>query len=396
MNKVSPKSEKNLVSGLFFLFGFGIMSWIPRFPEVKANLGVDNGTFGSLISVGSIGALISLMTAGHIVHKIGSKKVLVTSITVLLFSIGLIVHIRSSFYFLLCNMMIGLAVSAFHIALTGQAFHTQEKLKVHLLTKLQGLWSAGSVVTAMLSGFLVGSVSLGVHIGFVVTTAWIMMMVMISKLTPVLTKPNEEPDTDISIKKIFSSFRIDWPIAIALSCGVYMEFAVGDWGTIFTKERLGMSEGLSTVPYILFSVMMIFGRLSISHFTGKTSLFQWVKRAAIGGGTAFIACITIAVHLPSSMKNISFALFCIGFLIAGLGSSILAPTFLNAANQRSSAPSSVVVGQIGTLNTLLIFVCKWIVAWTIQITGSMAVAMMIPALMLLAVSFFAKNIVKKG
>ena len=38
--------EQRLIHILFFIFGFGIMSWIPRFPEVREGLNVSNGTFG--------------------------------------------------------------------------------------------------------------------------------------------------------------------------------------------------------------------------------------------------------------------------------------------------------------------------------------------------------------
>lgn len=48
----------------------------------------------------------------------------------------------------------------------------------------------------------------------------------------------------------------------------------------------------------------------------------------------------------------------------------------------------MVVGQFGVTNTVLNFAVKWIVAWTIQFTGSIALAMMIPTAMLLATGFF--------
>jgi hypothetical protein len=50
------------------------------------------------------------------------------------------------------------------------------------------------------------------------------------------------------------------------------------------------------------------------------------------------------------------------------------------------------VGQFGVTNTVLTFAVKWIVAWTIQFTGSIALAMMIPTAMLLATFFFANSL----
>jgi len=40
---IDVKDELNLIKALFFLFGLLIMSWVPRFPEVKANLNLTNG-----------------------------------------------------------------------------------------------------------------------------------------------------------------------------------------------------------------------------------------------------------------------------------------------------------------------------------------------------------------
>jgi len=65
---VSAEQELRLMKALFFLFGLLIMSWIPRFPEVKANLKLTNGEFGSLVSMGALGSLVALLTIGHLVE----------------------------------------------------------------------------------------------------------------------------------------------------------------------------------------------------------------------------------------------------------------------------------------------------------------------------------------
>ena len=177
-----------------------------------------------------------------------------------------------------------------------------------------------------------------------------------------------------------------------MACAVYLEFAVGDWGTIFTKDRLGINAGLSTAPYIIFTAMMIFGRLLIHRILPKAPLYLWVRRAALLAGAGFGICIIVATHLPATLKWWSYGLFLIAFFFAGLGSSFLGPSFFAAANRRSLQPSAVVVGQFGVVNNVLLFGIKWIVAWTIQFTGSIALAMMIPTVMMLATVFFVDSL----
>ena len=390
--EVDHSLEQKLLHTVFFLFGFGIMAWVPRFPEVKANLGLNNGAFGSLMSTGSIGAFFGLLTVGHIIHRFGALKVTIASILILFSSLGILVHLQSSLLFLIFNLAFGFGITAVHVCLNSQGFHFLERSKINLITSTAGYWSAGALSTAIVSGILVGKVGLIAHIDFLCASLTVLMVAIIIRLRSVLLESNTDSDHDYSIKEIFTGFKIDWPVSLGMACAVYLEFAIGDWGTIFTKDRLGINAGLSATPYIVFTAMMIFGRLLIHRLLPHAPLHLWVKRATLLAGTGFGICIIVATHLPASMKWWSFALFTLGFALAGIGSSFVGPSFFAAANRRSSQPSAVVVGQFGVVNNVLIFGIKWIVAWTIQFTGSIALAMMIPTAMILATIFFTDSL----
>lgn len=384
--------EQKLLHTLFFLFGFGIMAWVPRFPEVKAHLGLQNGAFGSLMSTGSIGAFFGLLTVGHIIHRFGALRVTVFSIVLLFTSLGLLVHVQSSFIFLILSILFGFGITAVHVCLNSQGFHFLERSKINLITSTAGFWSAGSLATAIVSGLLVGRVGLITHIDVLCALLAFSMIAIVVRLKSVLLESNTDLESDYSIKQIFTGFRIDWPVSLGMACVVYLEFALGDWGTIFTKDRLGVSGGLSTAPFIVFTAMMIVGRLLVHRLQEVNPIHVLVKRAAILAGAGFGISIVVATVLPSSLKWWSYALFILAFAIAGLGSSFSGPAFFAAANRRSSQPSAVVVGQFGVVNNVLLFGIKWIVAWTIQFTGSIALAMMIPTVMMLATIFFVDSL----
>ena len=387
---IEHQREEKLLHLLFFLFGFGIMAWVPRFPEVRENLKLENGAFGSLMSTGSIGAFFGLLITGHIIHRIGVKRVTIFSILVLFISLGSLVHISSSFLFLIFSITFGFGITAVHVSINSQVFHFKDRSTRNIVTSAAGYWSAGALVTAIFSGFLVDRVNLQIHITTLSVLLAIVMIAIVLSLHPVLLEANTDEGNHYSIKQIFTSFHIDWPVSLGMACVVYLEFAVGDWGTIFTKDRLGVSASLSTIPYILFTATMIFGRLLVHKLLPKAPLHLWVKRAALLAGIGFGVCIIVATHLPASMKWWSYSLFLIGFFIGGLGSSFLGPSFFAAATRRSKLPNAIVVGQFGVVNNVLIFVVKWIVAWTIQFTGSIALAMMIPTVMILISVFFVQ------
>ena len=384
--------EQRLLHTLFFLFGFGIMAWVPRFPEVKAHLGLQNGAFGSLMSTGSIGAFFGLLTVGHIIHRFGAFRVTVISIGLLFTSLGALVHVQSSFIFLILNIVFGFGITAVHVCLNSQGFHFLERSKINLITSTAGYWSAGSLLTAIVSGLLVGRVGLIAHINILCVVLAVTMIAIVIRLKSVLLESNTDSENHYSIKEIFTGFRIDWPVSLGMACVVYLEFALGDWGTIFTKDRLDVSGGLSTAPFIIFTAMMITGRLLVHRLQEKNPIDVLVKRAALLAGIGFGSSIIVATLLPATLKWWSYGLFILAFAIAGLGSSFAGPAFLAAANRRSSQPSAVVVGQFGVVNNVLLFGVKWIVAWTIQFTGSIALAMMIPTVMMLVTIFFVSSL----
>ncbi len=385
---ISHSQEKRFLHALFFLFGFGIMAWVPRFPELKENLSLSNGPFGSILTTGAIGAFLGLLTVGHIVHKYGVRIVFILSTLLVYSSFAAIVHVHTPAIFIIFNVMIAFGITATHVSLNTQGFHIQERSGDIVVTSSAGYWSAGALATAILSGILVGGVGLALHIGILSAVTALVSLFFIMKLSPVLVTANEHPESDYSIKDIFTSFHLDWPVSLGMACAVYLEFAIGDWGTIFTKERLDVSAGLSTLPYIVFTIFMIIGRLSAHKAMKRYPIDRLARASTLTAGIGFVTTIAIATHVPESQKWLSYALFLVGFSLAGIGSAILGPNFTGAANRRSPHPSSVVVGQFGVTNNILTTVLKWIVAGVIGWTDSIALALMIPGCLMILASIF--------
>jgi len=390
MNKeqITPEIEFKTLTKLFFLFGFGIMSWIPRFPDFKDRLGLTNGQFGSIISLGNLGGLISLITIGHVVHKLGSYKVLIASTCLLYFGFFLLANISSSLIFIPVIILVGYSISAFHISVNSQAFDSQTRITKPIIVKLHGTWALGAVITGIVSGFLIGRVSTSIQLDIVYIVVFLITIQNINKLKSIALAPQTEDD-HYSIKQIFSSIRFDRLIAGGMICAISLEIAMGDWSNIFAHEYLNIESGLITLPYILFMSALIMGRFNISRIITRMPIGRAANIGAITGGSFFLAGVTASILVGDTHKYWAFGLFSIGCFFAGLGTSFITPSFFNAASARSPLPSSVVIGQVGLINNLLIFGGKWVIAWTAQFT-SLAIALLIPAIMALSIPFFTK------
>jgi MFS family permease len=386
---LAVEQELNLIKGLFFLFGLLIMSWVPRFPEVKANLQLTNGEFGSLVSMGAIGNLVALLTVGHLVHKYGARWMLHAGSLLLAVSLVFLTHSTSSLVFLIFIILQGLAISAFHISINAQGFHFQDRTKKQIITLLSGFWSSGALISSIIAGFLVDRVALGTYSNALAIFCFIAMSYIIVRISPNLVKADVNPDSDHRARDMFKGFSIDKQVSAALLLVIMLEYAVSDWAAIFVKEDMKIAGGIHTLPYILFTLAMIVGRLNLHNLLPRYSIDFLVVRASLLSGLSFVAGIIAVTLVGTSNKTLVIIILSISFTFAGLGSSFLGPSVMNAANTRSKFPSSVVIGQIGVINITLVFVVRWVIAWTAQAT-SLTIALLIPSIMLLTVPYLAK------
>ena len=386
---LSVERELRLIKALFFLFGLLIMSWVPRFPEVKANLQLTNGEFGSIVSMGAIGNLVALLTIGHLVHKYGARWILHIGSFLLAVSLVLLTHSTSSFVFLIFVMIQGGAISAFHISINSQGFFFQDRTKRQIITLLSGFWSSGALLSSIIAGFLVDRIELGTYTNYLATICFVLMTILVNKLSPNLIRADTNPDSDHRARDMFKGFTIDKQVSGVLLLVIMLEYAISDWATIFVKEDMKIVGGIHTLPYILFTVAMILGRLNLHNLLKRYQIDYLVVRASLLSGISIILGILAVSLVGTSNKTLVLIILSVSFTVAGLGSSFLGPSVMNAANARSKFPSSVVIGQIGVINIILVFIFRWVIAWTAQAT-SLSIALLIPAVMLLTVPYFVK------
>jgi len=386
---LSQERELTGLKVIFFMFGLSIMSWVPRFPDVKANLGLSNGEFGSLISLGVFGNVAALLTVGHLVHKFGALLMMRVSTLAFSTSIIILTQTSSSFVFLIFMIIQGAGISAFHISINAQGFNFQDRTKKQVITLLSGYWSSGALLTSVIAGILVDLVSIEIHIAVLSILCLIIMLQTISTMTPNLLKSNENSESDVKLGEIFKGFNFDMMVSGGLLCAIMLEFAVSDWSAIFLKEDLGILSGIHTLPFILFTFTMIIGRLNFHRLLPHYSMQRLSQVASLISGISFLIGIAAVSAVGIGNKTLTIIILSVSFSIAGIGSSFLGPSMMNAANSRSRFPASVVIGQIGVINICLIFVMRWVIAWTAEAT-SLSIALCIPAFMLLLVPYFSK------
>ena len=390
---VRPKKIENIeeierpLLIISFLFGFSLMSWVPRFPEVKANLGLDNGDFGILLSMGGAGALLALFTVGHFVNQFGTRKFLPLSALGFCLSIGSIVHLQSPWMFVICNVAIGCFVSAFHISINAQSLAAQSALQKLLISKTAGTWTFGALSSILLSSFVVTYVSISWHIGVLQVICFLGIYIQLLKISPHMVAPSVARESlRVTLVKV-RKFRVDIAFSLVMLLAIQMEFSMGDWSTIYARENLGSGAEYAALPYLVFLGFMSIGRLNVHRFTGRYSHSQLLKIGALLGGGGYCIGVTLS-HVLRDSPALAYWSFLLSLAFSGLGSSFMAPLFINSAQERSAESYAVIIGQLGAINNSMVFFVKAFISWVAQVAG-LHVALLVPCLMLFSIVFFS-------
>ena len=365
------------------------MSLAPRTPDLKANLGVNNGTFGTLLSMSSIGSLVMLLIGGQIVHKIGAKLSLRLGVSAVALSFITLSHTSSALIFLLTNIAAGAGISIYHIASTGHTLHRQDQVGRVILPKLHGAWAVGALSTAVIAFLIADKVSISWHITTLMITVWILTQYAITKLSNTFpVKADSDDDYQLISLKQFK-FKINWLLSIGFFCASLMEFIVADWATLFGKEELNMPASIAALSYLIFMLGLTIGRFLIGWALTYQSERFWLKTGGFIGGASFIFLLLTSTYLVEVNKNLAISLAFLGFFIAGLGSSAMSPMFFAIGGRLSAGNNAIAVAQLSFVNTLIIFISKTVLAWIVQLS-SITVALCITGLAMMSLFYFSK------
>ena len=371
------------------------MALAPRFPDLKSNLDVTYGTFGTLVGFGTFGAFLSLMTMGHFIHKIGTFPVLFSSVVVMIACLLTISNTHSPIVFFLANFIFGMSWSSYHISVNTQTMHRQKEFGTNVIPFLHGMWTLGAVLSALVATLIANDVSLAWHMNTMGVIVGFIMLATIVKIRALCIPARDVRDEDgaIGFVEMIKSFRIDWTLSSAYLSVLMVEITVGDWSTLFTRDILGQEKGISIVPYLVFMTAMIIGRLGYHQVMKDRDEVSVVRSFIFIGGIAFTSLVGVAALLASVNSTLALIALLAAFFSGGLGSSFLGPYLFSFAAKRSPRPDSVALAELSATNTALTFFTKLILAWVAQVAG-LAFALLIPGLAFFLVSFYIKAVMK--
>ncbi len=313
-------NSRYLSAGLtFFILGTLFSFWVTRIPEVKVHLGLSEGALGIALFFTPMGAIISMLISGRLIHAVGEGRTTVYAL--LFFCLAVVLPILAIDFISLCMglFVLGLGMGWLDIAMNAVVNTIEKTEKVSIMSTTHGFYSLGGIAGGSVGGVLAG---LGVDpvIHFIISG------LLIFAVTFLFIGRQIGHIRDDSNGESAPLFALPRPSMVGLAmiafCIMIGEGAVADWSTVYLDEFLGSGATLAGFGYAAFSLTMTLGRFNGDHY------IQQYGRARVILFGAVIAILGILLLLTTAV-NWAIA----GFAMVGLGYSCIIPVLFSSASR---------------------------------------------------------------
>lgn len=378
----------------FFLMGVVNMAWVPRIPEIKENLGINNGQFGFIFLGSTIGALLAGQIGGRVIHRVGTKIVLTFSS--LVFPVGLIIMGWASDPWVL---FIGLVLMGFGIVVTdicdnAQAVEVEKIINKKCMTSFHGAWSLGSFITTIFGGVMAAHISPQTNFTIIGVVSLILFIPTNMAMLPA-TLDGHRGDGTVETKGTIPWFGKDvailWAIAAGLLTSMIAEMSASDWSAILLHENMGIGPGLYASGFACFALAMITVRFLGDRIVERFGARRTVQVGGYLGGTIWLICLAIAIPLSSHAKIPALIIMNIGFICAGLAIGPMYPSFILAASRIPQFAAPVAIARVGLIGIAGIFLGPTLTGLFAEAT-SLSWAMLYPISALFIAGYLSKAI----
>ncbi|MGA1468965.1 MAG: MFS transporter [Aquiluna sp.] len=375
---------------LFLVMGISSMAWVPRIPEIKSDLGLNDAQFGLMLAASSVGAVLGAQYSGRLVHRLGSKNTLRISQFVMplgVITMGLTMTVPGIMAGL---FVMGLGYSAMDIAANSQAVIVEKLTKKRFLASLHGAWSIGTFFTAIFGGAVVGVLTPGQNL-LVLGIAAVFIFIPLTEqmLASDLDDHKGAEGTSSKMPWFGGKYILLWAFAIGSLGSFVAEGASMDWGGILLAEHMGVAPGFTASVFATFSLAMIISRFTSDRIMEIHGSYKTVLFAGIFGGGFWAISILTAVPLSATNPIAAMILINAGFFAAGLGIGPIFPAYILASAEIPGVPPSLGIARIGVISIAGYFIGPTITGFISELT-TLPIALMYPAGALILSGYLAR------
>ncbi|MFF7293753.1 MFS transporter [Microbacterium sp. NPDC008134] len=329
----ADRRARGAVAALFLTNGALFANILPRYPEIKEQLGLDNTVYGLAVASFPVGAIVAGLAAAALIRRFGSAKVAVIG-TVLTSGGVLAAGLAPSVLLFALGLFVGGAMDAItDVAQNAHGLRVQRGYGRSILNSFHAVWSIGAVLGgSMAAGAIALGVPIGVHLAISAVLFSAVSLTALRFCLPGLDAASLAADEEAVADpgEVQAAVRAGIrprvvlmliALVIIAMAGTIVEDAGNSWATLYLGS-LGAPAAIAATGFIALVGAQFVGRL-----LGDGLVDRFGQRlVARAGGVIVVVGMGVALAFPTIPGTI------IGFAAAGFGVATLVPAAMNEAD----------------------------------------------------------------
>ncbi|MGM1018246.1 MAG: MFS transporter [Actinomycetota bacterium] len=326
------RRARTAVAALFLTNGALFANILPRYPEIKASLGLDNVAYGLSIAAFPTGAVVAGLGAAILIRRFGSAPIAVAG--TVLTGVGLLsAGVAPSVVLFAIALFLGGASDAItDVAQNAHGLRVQRRYGRSIINSFHAIWSIGAVIGGSMAAIAIAlRIPLAIHLGVSTALFAAVAVVALRFCLPGRDEEVEEeaiadgPEIQAALRRRVTPRVIAMLAALTLiaMAGAVAEDAGNSWAALYLSESLGARAAVAALGFIALVGAQFIGRL-----LGDGMVDRFGQRAvARAGGLIAAVGMGLALAFPSVLGTI------LGFAAVGFGIATLIPLAMHAADE---------------------------------------------------------------
>ncbi|NEY33332.1 MFS transporter [Streptomyces sp. PRKS01-65] len=329
----SDRRARAAVAVLFLTNGALFANLLPRYPQIKTDLGIGNTAYGLAVAAFPAGAIAAGPAAGALIRRLESARVAVAS--TLLTGVGaLAAGLADTVAVFAAALFLAGAMDALtDVAQNAHGLRVQRRYGRSIINAFHAIWSIGAVAGgAMAAGAIALDLSRGEHLLISLVLFGAAACVALRYCLP---GPDTEPDGPPAGPDGHSrpagphpaanrrtAYVLTALVLIAIA-GTLVEDAGSSWAALYLSGSLHASVTLAACGFIALVGAQFAGRLIGDRLVDRFGQ----RQVARTGGIVAAAGMGLALAVPTVPGTI------LGFAAAGFGVATLIPAAMHEADE---------------------------------------------------------------
>ncbi|MFE3602139.1 MFS transporter [Streptomyces sp. NPDC059142] len=317
------------VAVLFFTNGALFANLLPRYPQIKADLGISNSTYGLAVAAFPAGAIVAGLAAGVLVRRFGSAGVAVAG--TLLTGVGILAAgLAGSVGLFAAALFLAGAMDALtDVAQNAHGLRVQRRYGRSIINAFHAIWSIGAVTGGLMAA---GAITLGLSRGQHLTlSAGVLSLAAVAAWRFCLPGPDSAPEEADAARERSAGGTGGFPrtgyvlaaLVVIATAGTLVEDAGSSWAALYLSDALKSSAALAACGFIALVGAQFIGRI-----IGDRLVDRFGQRTvARAGGLIAAGGMGLALAVPTPAGTI------LGFAAAGFGVATLVPAAMHEADE---------------------------------------------------------------